>query len=48
MGMITLSELKMIMGINLLTVSKGVNIYVAIMKTCIKNEWTDYLKEKNF
>ena len=44
MGMIILVELKMIMGINLKTASKGGNIYVVITKTCIKNEWTDYLK----
>ena len=47
MGMITLSELEMIMGINLKIVSKGGNIYAAITKTCIKKEWTDYLRSKN-
>ena len=48
MGMITLNESKMIMGTNLKIVNKGGNIYVAIMKICIRKNWIDYLKSKNF
>ena len=36
MGMTTLNESKMKMGINLRTVNKGVNTYGGTMKICIK------------